>query len=242
MKTSLITFAALLLTVSISAQQPKTKPATAAQPAARQANVQQQQAIRLISKADTIQYALGSFMGQWLIKNGFTVSNPALFNRGINDVLTKRPRLVTDSTIVPIVAAAQLSTQNERNRQMEAQLFAALKGKAGVGVLPDGIHYMVVKTGAGVRPGSKDTVVFNAVGVLPDGTEFENTFTKKQALKTVVSNLIPGLNESIQLMPEGSVWRIFIPSAPAYGSAGVQGLIPPYSALVFDISLVQVKR
>ncbi|MCK4701046.1 MAG: FKBP-type peptidyl-prolyl cis-trans isomerase, partial [Bacteroidales bacterium] len=49
------------------------------------------------------------------------------------------------------------------------------------------------------------------------------------------------LNEAIQLMPEGSVWRIFVPSALAYGPAGLLNLIPPNTALVFDITLEEVK-
>jgi FKBP-type peptidyl-prolyl cis-trans isomerase len=42
-------------------------------------------------------------------------------------------------------------------------------------------------------------------------------------------------------MPEGSVWRVFIPSALAYGPTGIQNVIPPNTALVFDITLMQVK-
>jgi FKBP-type peptidyl-prolyl cis-trans isomerase len=57
----------------------------------------------------------------------------------------------------------------------------------------------------------------------------------------MTSSLIPGLNETLQLMPEGSVWRIFIPSALAYGPSGLSNVIPPNSALVFDITLMAVK-
>jgi FKBP-type peptidyl-prolyl cis-trans isomerase len=231
MKTPIITLAALLLTISISAQQPVVKPATVPQTI-----------IKLTTPADTLQYTLGAFIGQWLGKNGFTITNPALFGKGMDDVLQNKKLLVTDSTIVRRIAAYQLSMQNERNRQLEEQLFAALKGKSGVGALPDGVHYIVVKAGTGIRPTAKDTVVINAVGIFPDGTVFEDTFKKKQAITSLTGNLIPGLNETIQLMPEGSVWRIFIPSAMAYGPGGIPNVIPPNSALVFDITLVEVKQ
>jgi FKBP-type peptidyl-prolyl cis-trans isomerase len=231
MKTPIIALAVLLLTINISAQQQAAKPTTAPQAIAK-----------LSSSADTLQYALGAFVGSWLAKNGFAINNSVLFNRGMDDVLQNKPRAVIDSTIVPIVAAYQLSTQNERSRQMEAQLFTALKGQAGVGALPDGVHYLVIKAGTGIRPIATDTIVFNAVGVFPDGTLFEDTFQKKQAITNVTSNLIPGLSEAVQLMPEGSVWRIFVPSALAYGPKGLPNLIPPYSALVFDITLEKVKK
>ena len=231
MKIPIITLAALLLTINISAQQQTGKPTNASQPV-----------IKLTSAADTLQYTLGAFVGQWMAKNNFAVSNPVLFNRGMNDVLQKRPLLVTDSTIAPIISAYQLATQNQRSRQMEEQLFAALRGKQGVGALPDGVHYIIVKPGTGIRPTATDTVVINAIGVFPDGTVFEDTYQKKKAITTLTGSLIPGLNEAIQLMPAGSVWRVFIPSVLGYGTAGLPGVIPPNSALVFDIVLMEVRQ
>jgi len=231
LKPILFGLAALLFTISISAQQQLAK--TAAVP--------QTSVVKLTTSADTLQYTLGAFIGQWLAKNGFTVTNPVLYKRGMDDVMQNKPLSVTDSTIVRRIAAYQLSTQNERNRQMEEQLFAALKGKPGVGALPDGVHYIVIKAGTGIRPTAKDSVVINAIGVFPDGTVFEDTFQKKKEITTLTSAFIPGLNEAIQLMPEGSVWRIFVPSALAYGPAGLPNLIPSNSALVFDISLMTVK-
>lgn len=229
-KPTLFILAALLFTISISAQQQLAK----------STNVPQT-LVKLSSPADTLQYTLGAFIGQWMVKNSFTVTNPVLFKRGMDDVLQNKKLAVTDSTIVPIVSAYQLSTQNARSRQMEEQLFAALKGKPGVGALPDGVHYVVIKMGTGVRPTAADSIVINAIGIFPDGTVFEDTFQKKKAITTLTGNLIPGLNETIQLMPEGSVWRVFIPSVLAYGSAGLANVIPPNTALVFDITLMEVK-
>ena len=124
---------------------------------------------------------------------------------------------------------------------MEEQFFEALKGKTGVGVLPNGVHYLVLEEGSGIRPTANDSIVFNAIGIFPDGTVFEDTRKKEQPIKNITSGLIPGLNTAIQLMPEGSKWRIFIPSALAYGTAGLPNIIPPNTALVFDITLEEVK-
>jgi len=230
MKPPIITLAALLITISISAQQQPQKQVSAPTTL-----------IKLTSTADTLQYTLGAFIGQWLGKNGFTITNQTLFKKGMDDVLQNKPLSVTDSTIVKRIATYQLSMQNERNRQLEEQLFTALKGKPGVGVLPDGVHYIVVKAGTGMRPTAKDSVVLNAIGIFPDGTVFEDTFKKKKTITTLTGALIPGLNETVQLMPEGSVWRIFVPSALGYGPAGLPNMIPPNTALVFDITLMEVK-
>lgn len=225
-----ITFIILLvININISAQQP-SKPISV-----------QSTLIKLNNASDTVQYSLGAYIGQWLQKNNFAVTNKTVFQRGMDDVLQNKKLAVADTIITPLVASYQLSLQNARSRAMEEQLFAALKGKPGVGALPDGVHYIVVKAGTGVRPAVNDTVVINAIGVFPDGTVFEDTFQKKKAITTLTGNLIPGLNETVQLMPEGSVWRVFIPSQLAYGPAGLPNVIPPNMALVFDITLMEVK-
>jgi FKBP-type peptidyl-prolyl cis-trans isomerase len=229
-KTLLFILAAFLISSSLSAQQQSQKSISVPQTL-----------IKLNSTSDTLQYTLGAFIGQWLVKNGFAVNNPVLFKRGMDDVLQNKPLSVNDTTIVRRIAAYQLSTQNERSRQMEEQLFSTLKGKPGVGALPDGVHYIVVKMGTGIRPTAKDSIVINAIGIFPDGTVFEDTFQKKKTITTLTGALIPGLNEAIQLMPEGSVWRIFVPSALAYGPAGLSNVIPPDTALVFEITLMEVK-
>jgi len=229
-KPAIVTFVTFLITISLAAQQPAAKPATqSAAPA------------KLTSAADTLQYTLGAFFGQWMVKNGFTVTNQTLFKRGMDDVLQKKPLALADTIISPLIASYQQLIQNTRSRQLEDQLFAALKGKPGVGVLPNGVHYIVVKASQGVRPTPADSVVINAIGVFPDGTVFEDTFQKKKPITTLTSQLIPGLSEAVQLMPVGSVWRIFVPAALGYGPAGLQNVIPPNTALVFDITLMEVK-
>jgi FKBP-type peptidyl-prolyl cis-trans isomerase len=228
-KTTIVTFVTLLIAVSLFAQQPP-KPTSV-----------QNTSVKLTSAADTVQYTFGAFIGQWFVKNGFGISNPTLFKRGMDDVMQKKPMAIPDSVIAPMVANYQLIVQNARSRQLEDQLFAALKGKPGVGVMPNGVHYIVVKAAQGIRPTAADTVVINAIGVFPDGTVFEDTFKKKQPITTATNKLIPGLSETIQLMPVGSVWRVFVPSVLGYGPQGVPNLIPPNTALVFDITLMEVK-
>ncbi|HEX2920288.1 MAG TPA: FKBP-type peptidyl-prolyl cis-trans isomerase [Bacteroidales bacterium] len=224
-----LTSVAITVTFSLAAQSTASK------------QIATQSDIKLSTSTDTVQYSLGAYIGQWFQKNGFRVTSQAIFQRGIDDVLNNRKLAINDTVVAPLVASYQLSIQNAKSKALEESLFEALKGKAGVGVLPSGVHYMVAKTGTGRRPEAKDSVIFNTIGMFPDGTKFEDTYQKKQAIKAVPGNLIAGLNEAIQLMPEGSTWRIFIPSQLGYGSAGRPGIIPPNSALVFDVNLVQVK-
>ncbi|MFC2152141.1 FKBP-type peptidyl-prolyl cis-trans isomerase [Bacteroidota bacterium] len=203
-------------------------------------NVKQKE-LTFNSGIDTLQYALGAHLGQWMVKNNFQVQNANLFLLGMDDVLNKRKLAIPDSIITPLIVVYQQATLNEKSKLLEQQLFSSLKGKTGVGVLPNGVHYIIRRQDEGVRPTANNTVSINAVGVLPDGSIFEDTYKKKQPITTSLNNIIPGLKEVIQLMPVGSVWRIFIPSELGYGAAGLQNVVPPYSALVYDIELLEIK-
>ena len=46
--------------------------------------------------------------------------------------------------------------------------------------------------------------------------------------------------EALQLMPEGSKWKLYIPSDLAYGAQGAGEMIPPHSTLVFEVELLEV--
>jgi FKBP-type peptidyl-prolyl cis-trans isomerase FklB len=52
--------------------------------------------------------------------------------------------------------------------------------------------------------------------------------------------VIKGWTEALQLMPEGSRWKLYIPHELAYGANGAGGAIGPYSALIFEVELLKV--
>jgi FKBP-type peptidyl-prolyl cis-trans isomerase len=229
MKFKALTFIAILISFGAFAQ--KQKPAQT-----------QKQNIQLVSQLDSLQYVLGAYLGQWMVKNDFQVQNTNLFLTGMEDELKQRPLAIPDSIIAPLIATYQQATQIEKNKLLEQQLFASLKGKTGVGVLPNGVNYIIRRQGEGVRPVATSKVLINAVGVLPDGTIFEDSYKKKQPITAEIGTLIPGLKEIIQLMPVGSVWRVFIPAELGYGAVGLNNIVPPHSALVYDIELLEIKE
>jgi FKBP-type peptidyl-prolyl cis-trans isomerase len=219
----------LLIPIVVAAQQ---KPApTQSKP---------QQVIKLANKADSSQYILGAYLGQYLRANGITITKPDLFIKGIDDVLTNKQLMVNADSIPKRMNEYLNSMVMERNRALEQQLFDNVMGKPGVGTLPDGVCYLIVKEGTGIRPQLTDSVAIHIKGYLPEGILFEDTYTKNTPYKTTPSSLIAGMKETLQIMPVGSLWRVFIPSALAYGEKGVPGVIPAYSAVVFDVELLNI--
>ncbi|WEK20258.1 MAG: FKBP-type peptidyl-prolyl cis-trans isomerase [Candidatus Pedobacter colombiensis] len=196
--------------------------------------------IKLTNPSDSLQYTLGVFLGQWITNNGFTINNPQLFRKGMDDLLLNKTLLVDASTVSASLDAYQKRLISERSSQQEKLLFENVRGKAGVGMLPSGVGYMILKTGGGIKPWATDSVVLNVKGYLPDGKLFEDTYAKKRSLIGSPETFIQGMNEVLQIMPLGSTWRVFIPSALGYGERGIPGLVPAYSALIFDVELVNI--
>jgi len=56
-----------------------------------------------------------------------------------------------------------------------------------------------------------------------------------------LQGVIPGWSEGLQLMPVGSKYKFWIPSALAYGEQGPP-VIGPNQVLVFDVELLEIVK
>lgn len=196
---------------------------------------------KLITRNDSVQYALGVYMGEYLVRGGFITLNLDQFLSGLNDRYRNNPRKISDSLIYPLIADYQTNFQNQKSRALEKEMFELLKDKQGVGKLPSGVQYTVIKPSKGPKPEETDSVLIHFKGTLPDGKVFENTFATNEPVLTTPATVIPGLNEVLQLMPVGATWQAFIPAALAYGEKG-NNRIPPNSALMILVELIEIKN
>jgi len=238
----IIAIAFLFFSVGLVAQKPGSK--INAGPAFKKTPTDKTpllQPLLLRSIEDSVQYALGAYMGQFMLSGGFRSIDLDYFVAGLEDIFSRRPGLIKDSSIYSIISKYQANIQKQRGRAQEDKLFAGLKDKPGLGRLPSGVQYSIVKASTGARPSERDSIVINLKGSLTDGTVFEDTYAKKNYITTTPSILIPGLLEAIQLMPEGSIWEIYIPAALAYGDNGNGNIIPANSALIIVIELLEIK-
>ena len=196
--------------------------------------------VKLKSGVDSIQYVLGAYLGQYMVSNGFAITNPALFERGMDDVMSKKPLLVNADSIPSLINKYQKYGAAERGKEQEKALFEIVRKTPGLGVLPSGVCYSIMKAGTGKRPQLTDSVQLHLKGFFADGRLFEDTYPKNNPYKTSPNGVIPGIREILQIMPAGSVWRVYIPSALAFAEKGVPNLIPPYSALIYEVELLTV--
>ena len=107
-----------------------------------------------------------------------------------------------------------------------------------------GLYYIEKVKGTGTQAGPGKQVSVNYMGTLLNGRKFDSSYDKNKPLEfTMASNppqVIKGWEEGIARMNKGGKAMLIVPSALGYGERG-NGDIPPYSTLVFDLELVDVK-
>ena len=126
----------------------------------------------------------------------------------------------------------------EQNLKAGEAFLAENRVKEGVTTTPSGLQYQVIKEGNGKNPSATDSVTVNYKGSLITGKEFDSG----ENITFPLNGVIQGWTEGLQLMKEGAKYRFFIPSPLAYGETGAARVIPPNSALIFEVDLVKVNR
>ena len=107
---------------------------------------------------------------------------------------------------------------------------------------PSGLYYIPVLEGTGPKAEAGKTVKVHYTGKLLDGKVFDSSRERKNPIEFMLgrSQVIKGWDEGISLMKQGGKATLIIPSAIGYSDRDM-GVIPPYSTLVFEVELVEVK-
>ena len=197
-------------------------------------------------KADEkLSYAIGVLFGRNMALD--VDVNTDAFLQGIRDVLTDAKLKYTAEEMQQVVNAfreQQMKAQQDIGQTNAAAGKAFLDANAkkqGVTSLPSGLQYHVIKAGTGPKPKATDEVVVHYRGTLIDGKEFDSSYSRGQPTPLRLDGVIKGWQEAVALMPVGSKWEIYVPSALAYGERGAGKLIGPNAALIFEIELLEIK-
>ncbi len=200
---------------------------------------------------DKVSYALGLGIGRQLSQMGAEGLNIDDFALAIKDVLNGKEPQIGDAEAQKMVQeffenqekkqrAAAAEKYKDNKEKGEAWLKENAK-KEGVTVLPSGLQYQVIKEGYGRKPQATNSVKCHYEGMLTDGTLFDSSLQRGEPATFPLNGVIAGWTEGLQLMKEGAKYRFFIPYQLAYGEHGAGQQIPPFSALVFDVELIEVK-
>lgn len=156
-------------------------------------------------------------------------------------LMTVEEAQTTFQTKMQKIKAAAAQEQYGPNKIAGEKFLAANKTKEGVKTLPSGVQYKVIKVGTGVIPADTSMVVVNYEGRLINDTIFDSSYKRGEPATMRANQVIKGWTEVLTRMPVGSVWEVYIPQELAYGER-MQGDIKPFSALIFKIELLEVKK
>ena len=130
----------------------------------------------------------------------------------------------------------------ETNRVRGREFLEANKKKEGVVTTPTGLQYKIIKEGKGAKPTLEDRVAVHFTGKTINGMEFSSSHKHKEPTVVPLRYQIDGWKEALQMMSEGSVWELYIPSELAYKEREVGRGVGGNSTLVFELELVRIER
>ena len=191
-------------------------------------------------------YGIGFNMARNLDHEKIIQLDRPAFMAGIEDGLAGAKTRIPEADLkAAFIALQQKVTDNlaaEGGKQLAAgnTFLAQNKARAGVKTTVTGLQYEVLVQGMGRKPKATDTVRVHYHGTLLDGTVFDSSVQRGQPIEFAVGGVIPGWTEALQMMTVGSKWKLFIPSALAYGPSG-RGKIPPNATLTFEVELLGIK-
>ena len=192
---------------------------------------------------DKFSYAIGLGIGQNLLSMGAQGINVEDFAQAVADVLNRKETAISHNEAREIVNKYFMELEekmNAENIEKGKAFLAENAKKEGIITLPSGLQYEVITEGNGKKPSATDRVKCHYEGTLIDGTLFDSSIKRGQPAVFGVNQVIKGWVEALQLMSEGSKWRLFIPSELGYGAQQAGEMIPPHSTLIFEVELIEV--
>lgn len=191
-------------------------------------------------------YGIGLQVGQQLNESGLEGLQPEALLAGLRDAMEGNAPAVPVEAVHRALREIHERADAVRREQQKGLAEAGQKfleensKNDDVTVTESGLQFKVLEKGEGTIPARQDQVRVHYTGRLVDGTVFDSSVERGQPAEFPVNGVIPGWIEALTMMPVGSKWQLYIPHNLAYGECGAGAAIPPYSALVFDVELLEI--
>ncbi|QFU74556.1 FKBP-type peptidyl-prolyl cis-trans isomerase [Halioglobus maricola] len=203
--------------------------------------------VDLATDEQKVSYGFGLQFGDQLKRNDFEGLDVEAVIAAIRHWYVHGETAMSDADLNPAFQRIQdrqkaKEAEEASKYQVLAEEFMKRNGeREEVSVTESGLQWEVLEAGSGDKPGATDTVVTHYHGTFPDGRVFDSSVERGEPAEFGVNQVIPGWTEALQMMSVGDKWRIACPPQLAYGEQGAGGSIPPNSALVFEIHLIEIK-
>ncbi len=105
-----------------------------------------------------------------------------------------------------------------------------------------GLKYRIRRAAEGDHPTADEAVTCHYRGTLDDGTVFDSSYQRGEPATFPLNGVIAGWTEGLQLIGEGGMIELEIPSELGYGPQGRPGKIPGGATLHFLVELVDIVK
>ncbi len=204
---------------------------------------------KFATKQQELGYAIGMNIGMNMKRQGLDV-DPEQVAAGLSAAFSGTETVLTEAEMAATLTAFQQEMQQQQMAKMakeaednlqQANDFLAENGKKdGVVTTDSGLQYKVITSGDGATPDDSSSVKVHYTGTLIDGTKFDSSYDRGEPVSFPVSGVIQGWTEALKLMKVGDKWQLVIPPELAYAERGAPPAIPPNSALIFEVELLEV--
>lgn len=163
-------------------------------------------------------------------------------NKESYDKLQNEKNAQIKKQLAELAAEKQRKTLEITAAQQKATKEKALLEFANATTTASGLKYIVLQQGSGNKPVATSNVKVHYTGMFLDGKVFDSSVQRGETIDFGLNQVIKGWTEGVQLMPEGSKYKFYIPSDLAYGERGAGGVIPPNADLIFEVELIKINQ
>lgn len=193
-----------------------------------------------------VSYCVGMSIAESLMQQDLDGILPEVMAEAIADAFAgKAPKYTPEmaNSIIQNYLQSAGEAKFAQNKEAGEAFLHENKNKDGIHTTASGLQYEVLTKGDGERPSASDMVTVHYHGTLIDGTVFDSSVERGQPATFGVHQVIPGWTEALQLMNVGSKYRLYIPQELSYGAnPHPGGPIKPFSALIFDVELLEISK
>mgnify|MGYP006305905379 CR=1 FL=1 len=201
--------------------------------------------VKLNNTIDSVSYSLGINIAENVKAQGMKEINAEAVAKGFQDVFSDNETMLDAAQAGMLLNTYFQNMQTsmaEESMQAGEDFLAENMLREEVVTTESGLQYEVLTEGTGPIPEEGDQVRVHYHGMLIDSTVFDSSVDRGEPVTFGVTQVIPGWQEALQLMPVGSKWKIYIPSELAYGERGAGQVIGPNEALIFEVELLGIEE
>jgi FKBP-type peptidyl-prolyl cis-trans isomerase FklB len=195
------------------------------------------------SDEDKISYMVGFQEANMMVQNGMgDVIEGESFSKGFMAAINGQESEV-DVQEAMMLLQKITAAPFEENKVIGMDYLAENAKREGVKVLPSGLQYEIINEGDGKNPVDGEKCSVHYTGTFIDGTKFDSSYDRGEPYDVDIrGGVIPAWLEALRLMSKGSKWKIYCPFETAYGQQGKSPTIEPYTALVFEMEIMEIKK